>query len=415
MLSTASMSRLLALTSLIPLVCAQFAARPLSAGPWFDGRVQGQALDYGQNDTSLDVETDVASIIDMRDVWTIAERRLNSIVYGRIAGGTSNEDTLHWNVDSYREVHLRPRLLRDITNASIAVNFSLYNGAGEEFPINASSPFFFAPSGSQGLVWPDGELATIGAAAEAGVVAAISSFSTVAYDVVGAAKSDNQTLWAQLYPTTMTRAEWLDWIKTRQEAGYSATVITLDVVSDPLESRNWRAGNEHATLDAPFLNIITWDDVQYLKDNSPLPIVLKGIQTYEDAVLARDIGVAAIYLSNHGNRAADGVQSPLEVLLEIRKNAPGLVDEIPIFIDGGIYTGTNALKAIALGAKMVGLGRPVQFALTMGQAGVKKMIDTLYYELHQQLQLVGGNSLDELDASYVNTLRLDAFIPTYSS
>ncbi|KAF9006306.1 hypothetical protein BDZ89DRAFT_1233295 [Hymenopellis radicata] len=147
-----------------------FAARPLSAGPWFDGRVQGQALDYGQNDTFLDVETDVASIIDMRDVWTITERRLNSIVYGRIAGGTSNEDTLHWNVDSYREVHLRPRLLRDITNASIAVNFSLYNGAGEEFPINASSPFFFAPSGSQGLVWPDGELATIGAAAEAGVV-----------------------------------------------------------------------------------------------------------------------------------------------------------------------------------------------------------------------------------------------------
>ncbi|KAF9018678.1 hypothetical protein BDZ89DRAFT_1165025 [Hymenopellis radicata] len=166
-------------------------------------------------------------------------------------------------------------------------------------------------------------------------------FSTVAYDVVGAAKSDNQTLWAQLYPTTMTRAEWLDWIKTRQEAGYSATVITLDVVSDPLESRNWRAGNEHATLDAPFLNIITWDDVQYLKDNSPLPIVLQGIQTYEDTVLARDIGVAAIYLSNHGNRAADGVQSPLEVLLEIRKNAPGLVDEIPIFIDGGIYTATT--------------------------------------------------------------------------
>lgn len=168
-------------------------------------------------------------------------------------------------------------------------------------------------------------------------------------------------IWPQLYPGQATQEGWVAQIDYAEAQGFTAALIVVDVPTDPLESRNIRGKgdlNPRTNPEVSFPNVITWDDVAYIIQNAHLPIVIKGIGAWEDAVKAKEIGAAAVYLSNHGNRAGDGVNAPVETLLEIRKHAPELLDEIPVFVDGNVYSGTNALKLLALGAKMVGIGRP---------------------------------------------------------
>jgi isopentenyl diphosphate isomerase/L-lactate dehydrogenase-like FMN-dependent dehydrogenase len=144
-----------------------------------------------------------------------------------------------------------------------------------------------------------------------------------------------------------------------------------------------------------------------------MPIILKGLQTYEDAVLAAAASpqVAGIILSNHGGRAMDQSQPPLMVLQEIRQHAPHVFDKLEVYVDGGIKRGTDVVKALCLGARQVGIGRAALFGLSgYGSAGVARVLEILEQEISTAVRLLGCNSLDELGPHHVNTRQLDALV-----
>ncbi|CAI7656166.1 unnamed protein product [Penicillium bialowiezense] len=156
--------------------------------------------------------------------------------------------------------------------------------------------------------------------------------------------------------------------------------------------------------------VIDWDILTWIRQITNLPIVIKGIQCVEDAVVAYKHGVQGIVLSNHGGRSQDTAQSPILTLLEIRKFAPELIDsEMQIFVDGGIRRGTDVLKAIALGADAVGLGRPFLFSLSAGygENGVRRMVALLRQEIEANMVLLGVTNLKELRPEMINASRLE--------
>ncbi|KAJ7466033.1 FMN-dependent dehydrogenase [Mycena latifolia] len=346
----------------------------------------------------------------MTDVWRTAQKVLSPAIWGRVAGGSGHEETIRWNSKIFEYVTFRPRMGRDLASASLATSVTLTNGAGVSTTFKPSSPFFFSPSGSHGKVNPDvAENGTVRAAASAGVIAGISQYSTVPIATLGTVKATAQTLWYQLYPGDFNRTTVLQKIATAKQAGFSAVLVTVDTAAEGWQSRDWRAGGDTPT-GSDQDNKCTWADLVWLKDAQDLPVVPKGILSVEDAVLAHELGLAGVYLSNHGGRQLDGAPAPLQVLMEISKYAPGLAHKIPIFADGGIYSANHALKLLALGCSLVGLGRPVQFALTMGQAGVEKMIQNLHDDMLVEMRQIGVNSPGQLTPNYVNTQRAASFV-----
>ncbi|GAA5833349.1 hypothetical protein JCM9279_001498 [Rhodotorula babjevae] len=154
---------------------------------------------------------------------------------------------------------------------------------------------------------------------------------------------------------------------------------------------------------------LSWTDIPWIRQASGgLPVILKGISTAEDAALAAYHGASAIILSNHGGRQCEGAPSSLETLLEIRKNEPQVFQQLEVWVDGGYRRGTDVLKALALGAHAVGIGRPFMYSLAFGDAGVNKVATILRDEIAQNTRLLGATKLSELVPSMLNTRELEA-------
>ncbi|KAL1744783.1 FMN-dependent dehydrogenase-domain-containing protein [Schizophyllum fasciatum] len=403
--------QLLAFSFFMLRVAAQYQVIPPSMGPFFDDATLGSAGDFGESNKVIDTATEIAGWYDMTDVWRTAQRVLTPAVWSRVAGGAGHEESMRWNSRIFEYINFRPRMGRDLGNASLATSVTLTNGAGVSTTFDSASPFFVSPSGSHGVVNPEvAENGTVRAAAAAGIIAGIAQFSTVPIADLGAIKAENQTYWYQIYPDEKWDPEALmAKLDAAKAAGCSALLITVDTASEGWQARAWRAGGDDPTGNAQ-LHLLTWDNIAWIKDNTDLPVVLKGIQSVEDAVMARDLGLAGIYLSNHGGRQLDGAPAPAQVLMEINKYAPGLTDEIPVFADGAIYSANHALKMLALGAKMLGLGRPVQLSLTMGQAGVERMLQNLHDDMLVEMRQIGVSSPSQLNLKYLNTQRAAGFV-----
>jgi isopentenyl diphosphate isomerase/L-lactate dehydrogenase-like FMN-dependent dehydrogenase len=296
--------------------------------------------------------------------------------------------------------------------------------------VRSPVPFFLAPIGVLSIAHPDGERAVARAAAATGVPMIVSSAAStpledVAADLAGA------PAWYQLY-----------WFSDREiagslvdraaAAGYHAIVVTLDTLILGWRPRDLRLGYLpflhgeglaqffsdpvfRALLDDPpeddvvtasvralslFSNLgLTWGDLDWLRDRTELPLLVKGVLTAEDARLAREHGVDGIVVSNHGGRQVDGAVAALDALVEVRE---ALGDEATLLMDGGIRTGSDVLKALALGADAVLLGRPYAYALAVGgQAGVEAVLGQLAAEIDLTLALVGGRSVREVDRTAV--------------
>jgi L-lactate dehydrogenase (cytochrome) len=157
---------------------------------------------------------------------------------------------------------------------------------------------------------------------------------------------------------------------------------------------------------------LSWKDVKWLRESTKLPIILKGIMTAQDAVLAMQHGIDGIVLSNHGGRNLDTSPPPMLVLLEIQKNSPEVFDKVEVFVDGGIKRGTDIFKALCLGAKAVGIGRGFLWALNYGEEGVEKFIDILRDELETTMKLCGITDLSQVHPGLVNTLAIDHLVPS---
>jgi lactate 2-monooxygenase len=338
-----------------------------------------------------------------------------------IAGGAGSEATMRANLEAFERRRLRPRMLTGNIERDISV---------EVLGISSPAPFLLAPIGVLSIAHADGELAVARAAAATGVPIVLSSAASHSLEEVAEAMGDAQR-WFQLYWVN-DRDVAVSLVERAEAAGYGAIVVTLDTLtlgwrprdlrkaylpfvtgegcaqffSDPVfRSRLERPPEEDVlaaavAMLATFPNLgLTWDDLAWLRDRTRLPLLVKGVLTGEDAQRARESGVDGIVVSNHGGRQVDGAVAALDALVEVRE---AVGPEAVVLMDGGIRRGADVLKALALGADAVLLGRPYAYGLAVGgQEGVETVIRHLMAETDLTLALIGGTRAADLDSSWI--------------
>jgi isopentenyl diphosphate isomerase/L-lactate dehydrogenase-like FMN-dependent dehydrogenase len=342
-------------------------------------------------------------LLNVWDYERAASERLEAGPYSYFAGGANDELTLAENVAAYRRWLLRPRVLVDVSETSPAATV-----LGQAL----SMPILVAPVAFQRVVDPGGEVAMARAVATAGTVMCVSTMATSTWDEIA---ETGATRWFQLYvPSDSTVAAEV--VAGAAEAGFSALVVTVDTPVLGRRERDHRTGfsidhllglewlrDAKVTPRSAFHSIspsVTWADVERLASLSGLPVVLKGIVTAEDARLACENGAAGIVVSNHGGRQLDGVAATIDVLPEVAEAVEGRIE---VLVDGGIRRGSDVVKALALGARAVLVGRAPLWGLAVaGEQGAAHVLELLRAELHLALQLTGCRSPAEVTRAHVS-------------
>ncbi|GAA6060003.1 hypothetical protein JCM10212_001161 [Sporobolomyces blumeae] len=400
----------------------------------------------------------LAACLNLDDLERAAERLLRTKAWAYYRSAADDEYTHAWNRASFARVRLRPRVMRDVSTVDLSTSILGHR---------SELPFFVAPAAMGRLAHPEGERCLARGAKVHGIPYVVSANASVSFEDL-AAQAKDQVLFYQLY-VNRDRQKSEDQLRRVVEAGFKGIVVTVDapvagkrerderskldeeVVSDP----NMRKAVSSTSPDAPdrlqqrppqgiaqtlgsssvpsrssstlaprppgaaTTSIATqmfsyvdaalrWTDLAWIKRNAGnLPLVVKGIQSAEDAALAVHYGADAIYLSNHGGRQLEGAPSSLETLLEIRRYEPAVFDRCEVWCDGGVRRGTDVIKLLALGATAVGIGRPFMYSLAFGDDGVVKAATILRDELAQNVRLVGATRISELGPSLVNAKELE--------
>jgi isopentenyl diphosphate isomerase/L-lactate dehydrogenase-like FMN-dependent dehydrogenase len=345
----------------------------------------------------------------------LARERLEAEPFGYVAGSAGTESTARANRAAFDDWRIVPRFLRDVSARDLSTEV-----LGTPFP----APIALAPVGVQGIVHPEAELAVARAAASVGLPMVLSTVSTYTLEEVAAASTAPK--WFQLYwPRDKEVAGSL--IARAKAAGYRALVVTLDTFilawrprdlsrgylpflhrmglanyeSDPA----FLAGLEKSPDEDPTSSVLrwmsmfgdpakTWDDLVWLREQWDGPILLKGVLHSDDARRACDAGINGVIVSNHGGRQVDGSISSLAALPEI---VATVGDQMTVLFDSGIRTGSDVIKALALGAKAVLLGRPYVYGLGLGgEDGVRHVLRSLLAELDLSMALSGCSRIDQL-------------------
>lgn len=329
-----------------------------------------------------------------------ARQRMDPVWYDHFAGGADDELTARANESAFGGLWLSPRVLCGSGKRELALTL---------LGTPASLPVLLAPTAFHRLVHPDGETATARAAAAAGAIMIVSMASTVAVERVAATGA---RLWFQLYPQPdrgFTKAI----VARAAAAGCRALVVTVD---SPVFGRHTRDLSNGFALppglhcenlrdtdgrvhDIEAAADFGWPDLEWLRSVTDLPVVLKGVQHPEDARLAVEHGVDGLIVSNHGGRQLDTVAPTIELLPAIADAVGG---ELPLVLDGGVRRGTDVVKASALGASAVAVGRPIVWGLAVdGAAGVCWTLETLRTELDRALALCGCDTIAALTPDQV--------------
>src|SRR5436190_5755662 len=350
-----------------------------------------------------------------------ARETLDEGAFGYIAGGAGAELTIDANREAFERVRLRPRML----SANVERDLSV-----EVLGTRSEAPFLLAPIGVLAIAHGDGELAVARASAATRVPLILSSAASSSIEQVAEELGDAPR-WFQLYWTS-DRDVVASLVDRAAASGYGALVVTLDTLllgwrprdlknaylpflsgegcaqffSDPVFRSRLAAPPEEdqlgaaAMMLASFSNLaLSWDDLAWLRGRTELPLFVKGILRGDDAARARDCGVDGIIVSNHGGRQVDGPVAALDAYLEVREE---LGADATVLVDGGVRTGSDVLKALALGADAVLLGRPYAYGLAVGgQAGVEAVVRQLMAETDITLALLGAHSARELDRSWI--------------
>lgn len=330
--------------------------------------------------------------VTVDDFEPVARELLPKDVYDYYAGGAGDEWTLRENRAAFDRWVIRPRMLAGVTERDLTT---------EVLGTRVAFPVLVAPWAYQRLAHPDGELATARACADAGTIIVVST-TTVDYLEDVAAASDGPKWW-QLYLFTDRRFT-ADMLERVVAAGYGAVCFTVDLPEIGLRHRDMR----NAFLmplglpddDRVYDPNISWVDIAWIRERAPLPLLVKGIMTAEDAKVALDHGVDGIVVSNHGGRQLDGVAAGVTVLPEVVEAVGG---RVPVLVDGGIRRGTDVLKCLALGATAVLVGRPVVWGLAAGgQEGVAEVLRILRDEVDNAMALAGVRSVAEITPAFVS-------------
>ena len=348
------------------------------------------------------------------DLFTLADHerhalaRLDGPVWAYFSGGAADEITLRANRSAWDALTLAPRVLRPLAGGHTRCKL---------LGRTLAHPIMLAPVAFQRLAHPDGELATAYAAAALGAGLVLSTQASQPLEAVAQAMlgdAGRGPLWFQLY-LQPDRGHTRELVQRAEAAGYEALVLTVDAPCSGVREREWRAGfrlppgiravnlpvgagalaSGGAGSSALFNGLLhhapTWDDVQWLQSITRLPVLLKGVLHPEDARTALAHGVAAVIVSNHGGRTLDTTPSTASVLPRIADATGGA---LPLLVDGGIRRGTDVLKAVALGASAVLVGRPIVWGLAhSGAAGVAHVLRLLRDELEAAMALTGCATL----------------------
>jgi isopentenyl diphosphate isomerase/L-lactate dehydrogenase-like FMN-dependent dehydrogenase len=332
--------------------------------------------------------------VNVFEYEALAQARMAPGAWAYYSSGAWGEETLRDNRAAFERIWLRPRVLVDV---------SVIDTRTTVLGIPVSMPVLIAPTGTQCLAHPDGECATAQAAGKAQTLMIASTDSTRTLEDI--AQAATGPLWFQLYMYTPENVEKL--VRRAETAGYRALVVTVDAARWGPKERVVRADfhlpphlyEANFIEDDPLVENVfgTWETIAWLRSLTTLPILLKGILTEEDARLAVEHGVAGIVVSNHGGRQLDGVQATIDALPEVVAAVQGRCE---VYLDGGIRRGTDVLKALALGARAVLVGRPVLWGLAVnGAEGAYHVLELLRHELELAMALSGRPSLDSIDAS----------------
>ena len=352
--------------------------------------------------------------LNVFDFEAVARQTLPPAHWGYMATGVDGDATLHANRAALSRLQIRPRRLVDVTRIDTST---------EIFGMKWKTPLYISPVGSQRAFHTQGEIATAKAAASRGHLQILSTVTTTSVEDVTAARG--APVWYQLYPT----AKWevtQALVKRAEAAGSPVLVLTVDLpagrntetlerfkrvdtrtctdchqpgLKGRLKRRPMFDGLDMTGLFDYYAPNLTWDSVRRLKDSTKMKLVLKGIVTREDAALCVENGVDGIIVSNHGGRAEESGRSTIECLSEVIEAVGG---RIPVLIDGGFRRGTDIFKALALGARAVGIGRPYIWGLSaFGQPGVEKVLDLLRIEFELIMKQAGVTSLDQIKRTYV--------------
>lgn len=381
------------------------------------------------------VKRRLARAASVEDLRRIAKRRLPGGVFDYIDGGAEDERTLARNTAAYARVELRPRILVDVSHVDSSTTV-----LGRPVPV----PLILAPTGFTRIADPQGELAVARAAARAHLPYTLSTLSTRSIEQVAAVSAGRK--WFQVY-AWRDRGLLKEMLQRASASGYEAIMLTVDTAMLGRRERDVRRGFElppkvgidtlvsgvlHPAwtwgllrsepiafanvagrsvgdgsdpvrladyINGQFDPALSWRDVEWFQSHWSGPIVLKGVQTLEDAHLAAKAGVDAIALSNHGGRQLDGGPVPLELLPSV---ADAVGDRIEIYCDGGVRRGSDVVKAVALGARACMIGRAYLYGLAAGgERGVDHVLDHLAHGVHHTMALAGRPSLGDLDPDCV--------------
>ncbi|MEO8503365.1 MAG: alpha-hydroxy acid oxidase [Acidobacteriota bacterium] len=354
--------------------------------------------------------------VNVSDFEDLAAKRMPRGAFDYYAGGAEDEQTLRANREGFGEIFLRPRMLAGL--GAIDTRTTVLGT-----PV--SLPALVAPTAFQKLADPAGECATARAAGRCGTLMTLSTISSTGLEEVAAAASG--PLWFQLY-VYKDREITRELLRRAKQAGYKAIVLTVDTPVLGRRERDVRNGFRlppgirlenlawlesevqgitgwseassfwsyvHEQLDAS----LSWDVVSWLRSETTLPVLLKGVLTAEDARLAIEHGAAAVIVSNHGGRQLDGAPATIRVLPEVVDAVAGRGE---VLVDGGVRRGTDILKAVGLGARAVLLGRPVLWGLAAaGEEGVVRVFDLLRAELEVSMALCGASNVSDIGRSLI--------------
>ncbi|KAL1980257.1 hypothetical protein VTN96DRAFT_4432 [Rasamsonia emersonii] len=402
----------------------------------FKGEVDVSSLEQSKSTSEQGASTNstsdgpppLSSLINLRDFEAVAERHLPPNAWAYYAAGADDEVSKLEAERAYRKVLLRPRILRNV--GSIDTRTTILG-----HPV--SLPVYISAVGIAKFAHPGGECTLAAAAGKEGLAQLVATRSSMSIESIMQARTrSDQPIFFQLYMhKDMKQSEAT--IRRAVQAGVSAIWLTVDSPVTGKRERDERlkanvdVGEQNKiiggkgqpvqgiakTLSSTVSPYLDWNTIAWIRQITDLPLVIKGIQCVEDAVLAYKHGVQGIVLSNHGGRSQDTAQPPLLTLLEINKFAPDILGkDMQIFIDGGIRRGTDVIKALALGATAVGLGRPFLYSMAAGygEAGTRRMVQILREEIETNMALVGATTVAEIDRGMVNTARLERDLTAYA-
>lgn len=346
----------------------------------------------------------LGAMINLRDIEEVAKKVMSMKAWHYYRSDAEDGYTYRNNFAALTHYFFRPRILREVGQVDTST-FIL--------GMPSSLPIFVGPAAMAGLGHPDGEKNIVRSAANGGILYGISSNASCSLEEIAGARQPDQPLIFQLY-IAKDRKVSADVLKKVECLGFKAIMFTVDapvlgrrefdmrtrIVADDDEQENAppnSKGGVSATIDGYFDVNIGWKDVEWLQRQTKLPIIIKGIQTVEDCLLAAEYpGVKGILISNHGGRQADYAPASIDVLYELRQTHPEVFDKVEVYVDGGFRRGTDIVKAVCLGAKAVGLGRSFLYAnAAYGERGVSKTIEILREEIVNCMQQIGLTSLSQ--------------------